>query len=293
MPMLPSGQHVGVDPEPFLGLMREAYLPNKIHHLFSITDWQSLWPWLDVVKFVPADSPASPEDPNLSRDSNVLPNGLILQRTGFNLSQLSNVQSDWSAEDIVAFDSFLSDRAAQHFDVHVQTALNAQQTIRDNGDAYSRTLAAWWDQGIHPAQDANWKPGEPDPVELQWDIYDAYALWGWCSRLLGHQVKSVGDLAPELASIVAKWIFLKSEWQLDMDPTSESPRQQADVWRKLGVFDGREQKKRAFLTQTAIEGVHGIWKVLPFDELQAMAPEAADLLQLIVLSTLQRENIDE
>ena len=152
MPMLPSGRHVGLDPSPLVALLEEGHSPFNVHHLFAIRRWPDLWPWIDVVLFVPADEAQAAPKPRMGAGALPLPPGLVPRPSGFRLDRCEALQADWADEDRAAFARFLHERAAPAFARHLDKALAVQAAVREHADGATRTLVAWWDAGVHPAQ---------------------------------------------------------------------------------------------------------------------------------------------
>lgn len=151
MPMLPSGRHVGLDPSPLVAMLQEDHGRCNVHHLFSIRQWQDLWPWIDVVLFVPADEADDSPGPRMRADG-LLPPGLVPRPSGFRLDRFEALQADWTGEDRAAFARFLHERAAPAFARHLEKARAVQAVAREYADGATRTPIAAWDAGVHPAQ---------------------------------------------------------------------------------------------------------------------------------------------
>ena len=160
MPMLPSGRHVGLDPSPLVALLQEGHSPVNVRHLFAIRRWPDLWPWIDVVVFVPADEAEGSAGLRSRADALPLPPGLVPRPSGFRLDDFETLQADWTADDRAAFARFLHERAAPAFARHLAKARAVQALVREHASGATQAQIAWWDAGAHPAQLEGWCGGE-------------------------------------------------------------------------------------------------------------------------------------
>jgi len=160
MPMLPSGRHVGLDPSPLVALLEEGHSPVNVHHLFAIRQWPDLWPWIEVVLFVPAEEAKDSPGLQMRADALPLPPGLVPRPSGFRLDDFETLQADWTADDRAAFARFLHERAAPAFARHLAKARAVQAVVREHAYGATETLIAWWDAGVHPAQLEGWDRAE-------------------------------------------------------------------------------------------------------------------------------------
>ena len=140
MPMLPSGRHVGLDPSPLVALLQEGHSPFNVRHLFAIRRWPDLWPWIEVVLFVPSDEAADSAGLRQRADALPLPPGLVPRPSGFRLDRFEDLQADWPDEDRAAFARFLDERAAPAFARHLEKARAVQAVVREQSDEPDRTL---------------------------------------------------------------------------------------------------------------------------------------------------------
>lgn len=140
MPMLPSGRHVGLDPAPLVALLQEGHSPVNVRHLFAIRRWPDLWPWIEVVLFVPAEEVDDSSGLRIRADTLPLPAWMVPRPSGFRLDRFEALQADWTDEDRAAFARFLEERAAPAFAPHLEKARAVQAVVRGQVDGAAQAL---------------------------------------------------------------------------------------------------------------------------------------------------------
>ena len=158
MPMLPSGRHIALSPEPLVELLENASLPGNVHKVMALKEWPDLHPWIDVIYLVPEGSPGVPNKGEFSDNSLPRPPGFVAVKAGYRLCDWEPHAADWSEEDRVAFSEALDGRARHHYAQHLDYARSLQEKLlAAEGGKLAQILAGWHKAGVHPAQEEGWR----------------------------------------------------------------------------------------------------------------------------------------
>lgn len=287
MPMLPSGQHVGIDPAPLLETIYNADHSTKVHHLMAINTVQDVWPLLEIVYFVPlAPGEESMEIKTLSP----LPPGMKRVRSGVCLDRREELAMQWTAPDRQAFEDFLCEpRMREQIQVWLGFAKQAQQEQLRSGSLASRILAGWHLAGIHPAQEEGWEEGDAAPLPdgrqaWEWDSYDALAAY---MRIAGRVRQGVGLLerwlprAEGYLGVAYQRLPGLAEFGFS---DAESSRDLATRLRDAKLLDNAPMLTAKWIQEQLIVECNQIYDSEGFDDLRPVMRGDTDIIELVALS---------
>ena len=154
MPMLPSGRHVAILLQPLNALLHDAHNVVNVHKVLAIQHKKDVYPFTEVLWLVPqAEATKEQVDDAFLDGSLPRPPGLVPVRSGYRLSQFEQFAAEWSVEDRKAFWDFILVRADFVFDEAMAKSVLGQNFLRTQAGDLTMLMVAWWDAGIHPAQD--------------------------------------------------------------------------------------------------------------------------------------------
>jgi hypothetical protein len=158
MPMLPSGRHVGLSPHPLVQLLENASHFGNVHKVMALKSWSDLYPWIEVLFFLPEAKLEDRDTGELSDDSLAAPPGMVAVRSGYRLTAWEALAADWSEADRTAMREFLDGRAREHYGQYLDHVRGLQEKLRSaEGGALAQILATWHDVGVHPSQEEGWE----------------------------------------------------------------------------------------------------------------------------------------
>lgn len=157
MPQLPSGRHVALSPEPLVDLLKHAARFGNVHKVMALKTWEDLWPWIEIVYFVPDAGEQERDGGELSDDSLPAPAGLTRVKGGYRVADWEQRAHEWSPDDRAALRADLDERARKHFRAHLAVARDIQRDMLEGRRGQlAQILAAFCHAGVHPAQEEQW-----------------------------------------------------------------------------------------------------------------------------------------
>ena len=283
MPQLPSGRHIAISANPLAELLNHASEAGNVHQVMGIDSVSKMLKYFEVLYLMPKEAaPDSATVPDLRKESDIPPPDLVMFNSGFSLADWDALTADWSEEDKEAFQGFLDGRAKPLLDKAWQEVEAKQRDLRQGGTPLSRILAAWYEAGVHPAQEEGWE--ESDVGGPDWDDYDVLAALGQIRMLL-----------PEHPQYLERWqtqARLEAIWQVfarqiafpDHWPDAQRPvRECADEARQGGWMDRLAPEKQNWLHDQAIIEIVELWNVLG-DGFRAAMPQPYGIVELVVCS---------
>lgn len=287
MPMLPSGQHVGIDPGPLTEAIRNADSGAGVHHLMAINTPEDVWRLLEIVYFVPV-APGEVIDDNAATAG--LPPGLKRQLTGVRLDQRDELAAKWPERDREAFEDFLREpRVAAQVQDWLDFAKRAQQALLSSDSLAARVLAGWWLAGAHPAQEEGWSNDEPSHLPdgrqpWEWDSYDALAAY----LRIAERVRQGAHLLPGwlpradgyLAIALQRVPGLAGYGYAD----SETAREPAARLREAKLLDNAPVLSAKWLKEQLIVECNVLYDSEGFDNLRPLMRGDTEIIELVALS---------
>ena len=153
MPMLPSGRHVAVMPDPLFKLIQSVKEGHEVEPLMAIRKIEDVKNYLDLVELIPV----LPDEEPLTKTapgSTPLPDGMRAEPTGYTLAQYPLAAANWPEEDRVAFEHFLTEaRVLTLLDQWFNEARKALDHRVWKNDFSLRVLDSWRAVGVHPDQE--------------------------------------------------------------------------------------------------------------------------------------------
>jgi len=129
MPMLPSGRHVGLSARPLVELLDHARHGDNAAKVMGLKVWNDLYPWLEVLVFLPVGPPGTPPSPRADA-SLPAPPGLIAVHTGYRLADWQTCAALWSEADRKGMAAFLDGRAREHFALYLEQIRGVQEKLK-------------------------------------------------------------------------------------------------------------------------------------------------------------------
>ncbi|MDI1269472.1 MAG: hypothetical protein PSV40_10295 [Polaromonas sp.] len=282
MPMLPSGRQVAIQINIRDELLNDADSPLKVQKVLAIRAQADIYPYTDVLWLVPK-APVGPEqkDSDFLEKSLPRPPGLEAVSSGYRLSQHEKFSADWSDEDKKVFWEFIHVRAAHLFEEALSLTTAAQELLRTRSDGTTKLMVAWWDAGVHPAQ-------EGAPVEVGelpvWDTYDMLAAMGQILNQL-KRTQLTDRLLDNRMRLTALW----SIYEVDVpqlknwpDPADAS-RLVAQQARDGQWLEAMPPSVRSTLHRQCVHECVTLWDHLG-EQLDQDFPEPAKIINLVVVS---------
>jgi hypothetical protein len=130
MPMLPSGRQVGLSAKPLVELLDHAGHANNAPKVMALRAWDDLYPWLEVLFFLPAGSLGNLAPSQRADASLPAPPGLIAVHSGYRLADWQAGAAGWSEADRSAMAKFLDGRAREHFALYLEQIRSVQQKVK-------------------------------------------------------------------------------------------------------------------------------------------------------------------
>lgn len=290
MPMLPSGRHVAILLEPLNDLLEDALNVVKVHKVLAIQTKADLYAFTDVIWLLPESEATETQFETSFRDGSLpRPPGLVPVRSGYRLAQFDEFAADWSEQDKTALWDFIHVRASTLFDNGLSKTLEIQEILRSQAEGMSKLMVAWWDAGVHPAQEG-YKTEEWDSPN--WDTYDMLAALGQMLHFLNEM-----DLEPILLDdrmrLNAMWAvygghipMLRGWPDLETTPRGAASRAREGKW-----LDAMDAQHRSTLHQQCVSECVMLWDHLG-ERLQAVFPDCAKIIDLVVVSSDANEVFD-
>jgi len=279
MPMLPSGRHVAIDPEPLRNLLRDAANPSNAHRIMAIQSIDDLFSWLELLELVPI-ADAEPEQ----RDGAPPPNGgtpagLLPRPTGRRLADWRVVAHDWTKADREAMATFIDERVRPHYASTLATVREQQDALLASPASLAGMFARMWQLGCHPLQD---EPATDHPLPPQ-GMHARLAALRYAARLVAAHPELMAahrGAADRLAGFVAMCGSMLA-WP---DPLpDESVGEYAQRLRTGDPLAGVDPERRAwFDAQTGIECA-ALWEAVG-EKLRSVDRETYDVIELAALS---------
>lgn len=287
MPMLPSGQHVGIDPGPLLDVIRSADSGAGVHHLMAINTPEDMPRVLEIVYFVPL---APGESAMADTETASLPPGMKRQPTGVRLDQSDVLMAQWPAQDREAFADFLREpRVAAQIQAWLDLAKEAQQEVLRSGSLVARVMAGWWQAGVHPAQEEGWCDDAAQPLAdgrqpWEWDSYDALAAY-----------MRIAERVRQGARLLAGWLpradgYLAIAFQRVPGlagygfSDSETARELATRLRDAKLLDNAPMLTARWLKEQLVVECNQLYDSEGFDDLRPLMRGDTDIIELVALS---------
>jgi len=290
MPMLPSGRHVAILLQPLNELLRDATNVFNVHKILAIQHKKDAYPFAEVIWLLPqAEATKELVDAAFLDSSLPRPPGLVPVRSGYRLSQFDQFAAEWSVEDRKAFWDFVLVRMDFIFDEAMANALVIQNLLRTDAEGMTRLMVAWWDAGVHPAQDGYTVAEGETPV---WDTYDMLAALGQMIIFLS-MIDLDDALSADRMRLNAVWSVYCHEipklkgWP-DLDQT---PRGAAQIARAEKWLDAMDAGARTTLHRQCVHECVMLRDHLG-DRLSAVFPDCAKIIDLVVVSADANEVFD-
>lgn len=282
MPMLPSGRHVAILLEPLNDLLEDALNVVKVHKVLAIQTKADIYAFTDVIWLL-SEAEATSEQINNSFLDGSLPRppGLIPVHSGYRLAQFNEFAADWSAQDKTALWDFIDVRASALFDEGLSKTVALQEILRTDGEGMSKLIVAWWDAGVHPAQE-DYKTEEWD--SHIWDTYDMLAALGQMLHFL-NEMELEPRLLDDRMRINAMWAVYSGKVPLLRGwPSLEiTPRAAALQAREGKWLEDMDPQHRSTLHRQCVSECVMLWDHLG-ERLQAVFPDCAKIIDLVVVS---------
>lgn len=282
MPQLPSGRQVAINPIDLDDLVKNAENPANVHHLMAIKSEADLFPYIAVLYLLPeAEAHGRALDLEFRSDALPRPPGLVIVPSGFHLSDWDALTAEWTDEDIVAFRQFLETRAQPTITGWLECIRNAQRALSQSASPTIRILVAWWQAGIHPAQEEGWAAsdvGSPD-----WDDCDLLAAIGQLVQAIENDSSAhdwrIGARLNAFWHIVRQQIPEVAGWSL----AGRSVRTCAEEARSGGWLVHASERDRGWVHEQGIIECVCAWNSLG-EHLREIAPQANGIIELVALS---------
>lgn len=290
MPMLPSGRHVAILLQPLNALLHDVHNVVNVHKVLAIQHKKDVYPFTEVLWLVPqADATKEQVDDAFLDGSLPRPPGLVPVRSGYRLSQFEQFAAEWSVEDRKAFWEFILVRADFVFDEAMAKSLLGQNFLRTQAGGLTKLMVAWWDAGVHPAQDGYAVAEGDTPV---WDTYDMLAALGQMIIFL-NMIDLDDALSADRMRLNAVWSVysdaipkLKAWPDLDQTPRGAAQRARAEQW-----LDAMAEGERATLHRQCVHECVMLWDHFG-EQLPAVFPDCAKIIDLVVVSADANEVFD-
>jgi hypothetical protein len=218
------------------------------------------------------------------------PAGFVTVPSGYRLNQFDTFAQSWSVEDKKALWDFVLGRSDFLFDEAMTKVLAVQNILRTQAVGMTKLMVAWWDAGIHPAQEGNQVEEGETPV---WDTYDMLAALG--QMLIFLNMMDLEDvLTSDRMRLNAIWsaygdsIPNLAGWP-DLEQT---PRGGAQRAREAKWLDAMDTTRRTTLHRQCVHECVMLWDHLG-DRLQAVFPDCAKIIDLVVVSADANEAFDQ
>lgn len=291
MPMLPSGRQVAIQINIRRDLLDDADNGMKVHKVLAIREQADIYPYTDVLWLMPKEQLAPEQNEgDFLQNSLPRPPGLEAVLSGYRLSQHEKFAADWSEEDKEAFWEFITVRAAHLFEEALSLTVSVQELLRTRSEGTTKLMVAWWDAGVHPAQEG--APVEEGELPV-WDTYDMLAAIGQVlNRLQGMQLTD--RLLDDRMRLTALWsLYARDVQQLVSWPdTSKTPRVAAQQARDGQWLDAMPASARSNLHRQCVYECVALWDHLGA-QLERDFPGPADIINLVVVSSEANENFDQ
>lgn len=282
MPMLPSGRHVAVIRDALNELLNNAVEVTHVHRVLAIQDEADTHLYTDLVWLLP-EGQASQEqiDAAFLNGSMPRPPGLVPVKSGYRLSQFAEFAATWSDEDKAAFWEFINVRAAHLFAQSLELTVKVQNILRTQSVGTTKLLVAWWDAGVHPAQDKGHAQHGELPV---WDDYDMLAAIG---QMRSHMktMQLTGSLLDDQMRQTAIWsLYSQMVPQLRHWPDLTVPTRVAAQEGRAGCWlDSITATDRATMHRQCVSECAALWDHFG-PSLETDFPEPFEIFNLVVIS---------
>lgn len=288
--MLPSGRHVAILLQPLFDLLEDAVNVTKVHRVLAIQHKKDIYPFTEVLWLLPETEASTEQVENAYLDRALpRPPGLVTVRSGYRLSQFDTFAESWSAEDRRALWEFILGRSDFMFDEAMTKVAAIQNILRTKADGMTKLMVAWWDAGVHPAQEG-YQVEETETPE--WDTYDMLAALGQMLILL-NMMELEKSLDVDRSRLNAMWsVYSATVPELAGWPNLEmTPRGAAKLAREAGWLDAMDELHRTALHRQCVHECVMLWDHLG-ERLQAVFPDCAKIIDLVVVSPDANEVFD-
>lgn len=285
MPQLPSGRHVGIDPAPLHDLLQNAEHFGNVHKVLAIKTTNDVLDYVEVVFLVPAaDAGTANNELHLGEGSLPAPPGMVCISSGSRLANWEAEFREWPEDDKRTFRELLESRAAPTLQGYLAVVENVQAQLRASPDFLTKVLSAWWDHGLHPAQEVGWD--ESDVGYPEWDDYDMLAALGQACSVLpeNQEIMELGQ--DPLWMLQAYWNMVRSHVTLKPDswPDPGKPvRACSGEARQNAWLDRLTGSERDWLRKNGISICVTLWNAYG-ENLKTAVPQAYGIIELVVVS---------
>ena len=288
MPMLPSGRQVAIRINLMQELLDDAASILKVHKVLAIRDKTDIYPFTDVLWLKPQEHIAGVWTKSAFLEKSLpRPTELVPVSSGYRLSQHEKFAADWSDEDKNVFWEFINVRAAHLFEEALKHTVSVQELLRTRSEGMTRLMVAWWDAGLHPAQEG--APVEEGELPV-WDTYDMLAAVG---QILNHlQTIQLEDrLLDDRLRLTALWsLYAHDVPQLMSWPDlATAPRAAAQRARDGHWLDVLPASARAHLHRQSVYECVALWDHLG-PQLHQDYPGPCEIINLVVISPESNES---
>jgi hypothetical protein len=128
--MLPSGRQVGLSAKPLVELLDHVGDGNNAPKVMALKAWDDLYPWLEVLFFLPKGRLGNLAPSQRADASLPAPPGLIAVHTGYRLADWQACATGWSEADRTAMAKFLDGRAREHFALYLEQIRSVQYKLK-------------------------------------------------------------------------------------------------------------------------------------------------------------------
>ncbi len=152
VPMLPSGRQVGLSAKPLVELLDHAGDGNNAPKVMALKAWDDLYPWLEVLLFLPKGRLGNLAPSQRADASLPAPPGLIAVHTGYRLADWQACAANWSEADRTALAKFLDGRAREHFALYLEQIRSVQQKLKTAPAAVVQLFRGQESSGVPPTE---------------------------------------------------------------------------------------------------------------------------------------------